>query len=205
MAETVSDLVLLGLDRLQVRQAEGVDLIGVRVERRLHSDRQPIRGVAAGRCRDARLRPGVGLVLVREVVAQAAQRRRRSCSSTTSATRGRSSSLTWAIVVAGRSAGGHRQQPLDLLDRSPHRDGRGGAAVGDALGQRADVLVDQRRVAALASEQALEALRGVGRLVLRDLGGPDLRSGSCDRSPAGTASAPAPRAGSPRRGSAGRA
>ena len=46
-----------------------------------------------------------------------------------------------------RLAGGHREQALDLLDRSPHRDGRRGAPVADALGQGADVLLDQLREA----------------------------------------------------------
>ena len=71
---------------------------------------------------------------------------------------------------------GHRQQALDLLDRSPHRDGRRRAPVADALGQGADVLLDQLREAPVAGDQRLDAFRGVGGLVLRDLGGPHLRA-----------------------------
>jgi hypothetical protein len=88
-----------------------------------------------------------------------------------------------SIIVAAldhrrrrRIGGGHRQQPLDLLDRSPHRDGRRSAPVADALGQGPDVLLDQLREAPVASEQLLDAFRGVSGLVLRDLGGPHLRA-----------------------------
>ena len=88
-----------------------------------------------------------------------------------------------SIIVAAldhrrrrRLARGHRQQSLDLLDRAAHRDRRSGAPVGDALGQGADVLLDQLRKAPVAGKQGLDALRGVGRLVLRDLRGPHLRA-----------------------------
>ena len=47
MAEAARDLVLLGLDRLEVGQAEGVDLLGGRVEGGLHADGEPIGGIAA--------------------------------------------------------------------------------------------------------------------------------------------------------------
>jgi hypothetical protein len=75
------------------------------------------------------------------------------------------------------NGGGHRQQAIDLLDRAAHRHGRGRPAVGDTLGERADVLVDRDRIAVPAREQTLQALRGVGRLVLRHLCRPDLRTG----------------------------
>ena len=71
----------------------------------------------------------------------------------------------------------HRQEPVDLLDRAPDRRDRRGPAVGDALLEGADVLLDHRREGLVAGEQLLEALRRVGRLVLRHLGRPDLRAG----------------------------
>ena len=77
----------------------------------------------------------------------------------------------------GRRRGGRQlEQPIDLLDRSPHRDGGGGPAIGDAFGQGADVLLDHRRVGGVTGEQALEPLGRVDRLILRGLGRPDLRS-----------------------------
>ena len=44
--------------------------------------------------------------------------------------------------------GRHRQHAVDLLDRLADRDRGRGAAVGDALVEGADVLLDQRRKAA---------------------------------------------------------
>ena len=64
MAKAVGDLVLLGLDRLEVRETEGVHLLGGGVHRGLHPDREPVGLVAAGRRRDPRLLAGMRLVLV---------------------------------------------------------------------------------------------------------------------------------------------
>ena len=71
MSQSSSHLVLLRLDRLEVGKAECVNLLGVRVESRLHPDRKPIGGVAARRGRKPRLLAGPGLGLVGQVIAEA--------------------------------------------------------------------------------------------------------------------------------------
>ena len=64
--------------------------------------------------------------------------------------------------LLGRRGG----QALDLLDLLAHRDGGAGAAVGDALAQGVDVLVDRRAVGGEPGEQLLEPLRRLRDLVL---------------------------------------
>ena len=99
------------------------------------------------------------------------------CSSTASTTGPRSASSI-CTMRRGRVVGrGHRQEAVDLLDRPAHRHVGGGTAVGDALGQGADVLLDHGRVGRVAGQQLLHPLGRVGRLVLRDLGRPHLRAG----------------------------
>jgi hypothetical protein len=69
MSEPTGDLVLLGLDRFEIGQAEGVHLVRGRVQRGLGADGEPV-GFIAARCRaQARLRTGVMLVALRQVVA----------------------------------------------------------------------------------------------------------------------------------------
>ena len=80
--------------------------------------------------------------------------------------------------VVGRR---HRQQPVDLLDRAPHRDDRRGPAVGDALLEGADVLLDHRRVAprsARAASRGAPACRTAGTAPSRPAtpAGPDMWS-----------------------------
>jgi hypothetical protein len=69
----------------------------------------------------------------------------------------------------------HGEEPIDLLDRAANGNGRRGTSIGDALAQRADVLLDHRRVRAEAGDELVEPLGGIGRLVLRHLGRPHLR------------------------------
>ncbi len=156
MAKAVGDLVHLGLDAVEVGQAEGMDLLGVGVDRRLGPDRQPIRGLAARCGAQAGLLASMRLVVLGEVVAQPAQT-------------GVDVLLdrlghAWTRVIrdARHSRGGivrrrHGEQPIDLLERPPNGDRRRRSSVADTLGERLDVLLDQRRVAGIASQQLVES------------------------------------------------
>ena len=175
VAEASRDLVHLGLDVLEICEAEGMDRLGCLVEGGLHANREPVGRVTARRGRDARLLARLRLVVGHEEVAQAAEAR----------VDGRLDRFGDSAAIAichlrhrcrRMIRGFHGKQALYLLDRPAHRgDGRG-PPIGDALGKGRDVLVDQGRVRGQPRQQLLETLRRVARLVLRDVGRPDLRA-----------------------------
>ena len=176
MAKAAGDLVHLGLDRLQVRHPERVDLLRCRVEAGLDTDGNAISLLAVGRRPDARFGAGMRLVLVDQVVTESPQPGVQVLLDTGHQAR--------AILVGhGRqSTGGmgvRRQgkQALDLLDGAPHRHRSRRTAVPDAFVQRLDVLLDHCWIGRVADEELFEALRGVRGLVLRVVGGPYLRAG----------------------------
>ena len=119
------------------------------------------------------------------------------CSSTAAATIARaSSSATWAMATAGNGRRACGQHALDLLDLLAHRDRRAGAAVGDALAQGVDVLLDRRpgrRAKRASSVSSPSGVSAIWYCAISDRHG--LRAGDVVDRRAGTASARAPRAG----------
>jgi hypothetical protein len=162
------NLVLLGFDVREVLHSELVNLVGGRVERRVHADPEPIRRLATRCAGDARLGTCPRLVFVDEEVTQPVQRR-------IDVRLNRGTHLVARIVVCDlRHANGgerfdrRRHHPLDLLDLLANRHGRRGAPVGDPLAERLDLLLDRPRIGCEARQQSLEALGRVGHLVLGD-------------------------------------
>ena len=174
---TAGDLVLLGLDPLEVLHPEGMDLFRGGVHRRLHPNCKPIRVVAAGRVTKARRGSGVRGVGLGQVVAQTLQggidvlHHR--------APNGLAAGLVGHVGQddSRGDVGRNGQHPVDLLDRLLDRDRGRGSTVRDPLVQGADLLFDERRERGKAGQHPVEALGRVRALVLGDLRRPGLGPG----------------------------
>ena len=165
----VGDHPALGLDRLELLEADPVDLLGIEVERRPAADRGPVELLAVRRGPEAGLLAGRREVVAPERLEEGLV--------------GRIDDV--ADDVADPLAVGlgcdldHRghdrrldrdlEHPLDLGDRPLGHDPRRGQPGGEPVAQELGVGGHERRVGVQPGDERLEPLGRVGRLELGQL------------------------------------
>ena len=163
------DLAALGLDRLELVEADLVDLLGVEVERRPAPDRGAVELLAVRRRPDARVLAGRRQVVAPERVEEGEVGRVDDVAN----------DVADALAVRVGGDPDHRrhdgrldrdlEHPLDLGDRPLGHDPRRGQARRQPVAQDLRVGGHERRIGVEPGDERLESLGRVGRLELGQL------------------------------------
>ena len=169
-AGVAGDHAALGLDRLELVEADPVDLLGVEVERRPAPDRGPVELLAVGRRPEARILAGRRQVVAAERVEEGEvgrDRRRRGRPRGRARGPPRTATLTIDGTIAD-SIGTSSIRSIWAMVRSATMRG---AVSPDAMPVAQDLGVGghERRVGVEPGDERLEALGRVGRLELGQL------------------------------------
>ena len=154
----------LGLDLLELVEADLVDLGRLERERRPGQDLGPVQGVAVGRRPQAGILAAGGQVVAAQgveegLVGRDDLRRERPPGPVPDPPRWRPGPPRTTTDFVGRRL----EQPLELGDRPLGHDPGRGQAAGDSLPEQLDVGGHERRVGLQAGDEPLEALGRVGR------------------------------------------